>query len=111
MWSNDCQGFRIETGHVHRVANGAVEQRSANRVRDLNPDALLCFCGGSAEMGSKNKIRGAAQWRFDRERFGFENIQRRTGYLPILQRFQQGVLVDQTPASAVNNPDAAFGFL
>src|SRR5438132_1617126 len=110
MWSNDCQGFRIETGHVHCVANSAFKQRCANRVGDFNPDALLCFRGGSAEMWSKNKIGGAAQWRFDRERFDFENIQRRTGYLPILQRFQQRVLVDQASASAINNADAAFGF-
>src|ERR1700738_1221735 len=111
MWSNDCQGLRIETGHVHCTANGTFEQRSANRVGDLNPDALLCFRGGSAEMGSKNKIGRAAQWRFGRERFGFENIQRRTGYLPILQRFQQGVLVDQASTGAIDNTDAAFGFL
>ena len=36
MRSNDCQSFRVEIGHVHRVANGAFEQRGTNRVRDLN---------------------------------------------------------------------------
>jgi hypothetical protein len=111
MWSNDCQGFRIETGHVHCIANGAFEQRSANRVRDLNPDALLCFRGGSAEMGSKNKIGRVPQRRIGWKRFSFKDVQCRGGHMPILQSFPERVFVDQAAARAINNADAAFGFL
>ena len=111
MRSNDCQSFRIEIGHVHRIANGAFEQRGTNRVRDLDPNALLCFRSGRAEMRSKNKIGRAAQWRIGWKRFNFENVQRRAGDMPILQCFHERVFVDQAAPRAIDDADAAFGFL
>src|SRR5207245_339241 len=111
MWSNDCQGFRIETGHVHCIANGAFEQCSANGVRDLNSDALLCFRGGSAEMWGKNKIWRAAQRRISWKRFSFKDVQCRSGHMPILQGLQERVFVNQATACAIDNADAAFGSL
>src|SRR4029453_14697860 len=111
MWSNDCQGFRIETGHVHCIANGAFEQRSANRMRDLNPDALLCFRGGSAEMWSKNKIGRVPQRRIGWKRFNLENVYRRSSHMSILEGFHGRVFVDQAAACAIDNANAAFGFL
>src|SRR5262249_2913893 len=55
MRANDCQGFRIEVGHVHGIANRSLEQSRTNRVRDLNPNTLLCLRGGRAEMRSEDR--------------------------------------------------------
>src|SRR5436305_7332660 len=111
MWSNDCQGFRIETWHVHRIANSAFEQGSTNRVGDLNSDTLLCLRGGSAEMWSKNKVWRAPQRRIGWERFGFKDVQCRGRHMPILQGFQQRIFVNQAAACAIDNADTAFGSL
>jgi hypothetical protein len=62
-------------------------------------------------MWSKYKIGCAAQWRIDRERFNFKNVQRRSGDVPVLQRFHQRGFVDQAAAGAIDDADAAFGFL
>src|SRR5262249_31147801 len=86
MWSNDCEGFRIETRHVHCIANGAFEQRSSDRVGDLNPNTLLRFRRGCAEMRSEDQIGRPTQLRISWERFKFENIQRCSSDMPILQR-------------------------
>jgi hypothetical protein len=80
-------------------------------VRNLNSNALLCFRGGRAEMRSKNKIRGASQLRIGWKRFNFENVQRCAGHMSIFQSFHQRVFVDQAASRAIDNTDAAFGFL
>ena len=62
-------------------------------------------------MRSEDEVRRAAQRRIYRERFGFENIQRRAGNMPVLQRFGKRLFVDQAAASAIDDADAAFCFL
>ena len=111
MRSDDRQRFGVEIGHVHGVADRAFEQRGANRLRDLDADAFLRFRGRCAEMRSQDKVRRAAQRRIGRQRFGFENIERRAGDMSILQRLNERGFVDQSAARAVDDAHAAFCFL
>ena len=108
MRSDDCQSFRVEIGHVHSITNGSFEQRRPNGLCNLNADALLCFDRGCAKVRRENKIGRAAQWRIGWQRFDFENIQRRTRDVPILQRLSQRSFINQTAARAVDDPHAAF---
>ena len=74
------------------------------------PNALLRFRGRCAEMRRKNKIGRTAQWRIGRQRFNFENVQRRAGDLAISQCLRQRRFVNQTAASAIDDADAASWF-
>ena len=79
MRPNDSERFRVEVRHVDGVADRPFEQGRANRLRDFDADAFLRFGGRSAEMRRQNKIRHFAQRRIGRQRFRFENIERRAG--------------------------------
>jgi hypothetical protein len=59
-------------------------------------------------MWRKNNIGRSAQRRIRRQRFNFENIQRRTGDLPLSQRLRQRRFINQTAASAIDDADAAL---
>jgi hypothetical protein len=111
MRPDDSQRLGVEVRHINSVADRPFEQRGANRLCNLDADAFLRFRSRSAQMRSENEVRRPAQRRINRQRFGLEDIQRRAGYVPILQRFGERLFVDQAAASAVDDADAAFCFL
>ena len=98
--------LRIDARHVHRIADFAVEQRGADLLRDFDADAFLRFRRRCAEMRREDEIRQPAQRRIGGQRLGLEDIERRGGDLPGLQRLDERRFVDQSAARAVHDAHA-----
>ena len=59
-------------------------------------------------MRREDNIGRNAQRRIGRQRFSFENIQRRARNLSLSQRLRQRRFIDQTAASAIDDTDTAL---
>ena len=56
MRPDDGERFRVEVRHVDRVADRALEQGGANRLRDFDADAFLRLRGRGAEMRREDRF-------------------------------------------------------
>ena len=107
MRTDDSERLRVEIRHVDGVANGSVEERGADGLRDFNSDAFLRLGGGSAEVRREDEIWRLTENGIRRERFGFENVERRSCHLAAVQGLGERRLVDQAAARAIDDANAA----
>ena len=61
-------------------------------------------------MRREHNIGRITQRRIGRQRFNFENIERRAGDLPVPQRLSQRRFIDQTAASTIDDADTMLCF-
>lgn len=94
-------------GEVDGIQDHTALQVVPDLGRDLGPHTFLGLAGRGAQVGCGDDMRMLDQPAVFR-RLDLEHVQRRTGELSGLDRIVECGLVDQTAASAVDQPRPAL---
>ncbi len=95
--------------HVHGVRDEIAVQRGRHLLGDDHPCPVLGLLGRRGEMRRDDDVVQLEQR--PRVRLAGEDIECGAGDLPRLERFEQGILVDELPSSSVDDADAVSGLL
>src|SRR4029077_4720761 len=96
MRPNKSERFCVERRHVDGIADCPLEQGCMNRLRDVESNAFLRFCGRSTKMRRQNDIGDFSKRRIGGQRFRFENVERGAGDVAARYSIGQCLLVNQS---------------
>ena len=106
MGRDDLGGGGVHRGQVDGVAHRAVEENVGDLLGDLDADRLLGLGGGGGNVGSEHDVGSGTKLAVLGEGLGLENIEAGGADLAALKGGNEGLLVDDAAAGAIDDADA-----
>ena len=100
------RGLRVDAWHVDRVADFAVEQGGADRLRDFDADIFLRLRRAGAEVRGEDDVSRSRSGEICGRRLHLEDVERRGGDVAVRERCAESRFVDQAAAGAVDDAHA-----